>query len=119
MEFIFTILQYLFVFFTGALANGFYLSLGILPILLTPYIVYKIIFKGLAFKKLWMVLGIALSTNLFFALLGFIGGFFCYDFMIWWLYHPAMFISSIVAIISLIRTLCGESKKDFAKWLNN
>ena len=50
----------IFLFFTGALANGFYLSLGILPILLTPYIVYKIIFKGLA-QKLWMVLGMALS----------------------------------------------------------
>lgn len=119
MDFILTIFQWGFVFFTGILANGVYLSFGVLPFLLIPYIIYKIIFKGLALKKLWIVLGLGLATNLIFGILGFIGGYFCYDFVNWWLYHPAMFISGILAFISLIRTLFGESKGDFKKLFND
>lgn len=119
MDFILTIFQWGFVFFTGILANGVYLSCGVLPFLLIPYIIYKIIFKGLALKKLWIVLGLGLATNLIFGILGFIGGYFCYDFVNWWLHHPAMFISTILAFISLIRTLFGESKGDFKKWFND
>ena len=119
MDFILAIFQWAFVLFTGILANGIYISFGLLPLLLIPYIIYKIIFKGLALKKLWMVLGIGLATNLILGILGFLGGYLCYDFMIWWMSHPAMPISGIIAIISLIRTLFGESKEDFKKWFNN